>query len=127
MAALRFPRVWWTLGWLLVIAVCVASLVPGEALPLENYNDKVLHATTYCGLMLWFSGLFVRVRALLAVAAMVFLLGVLLDVAQGVATPYRTFDVFDIAANGGGILLGLVLARLVFAGWCERIERILPV
>lgn len=127
MATLRFPRVWWSLGWLLVLLVCVASLVPGQALPIENYNDKLMHATAYGGLMLWFSGLFVRVRALLAVAGLLFLLGILLDVAQGVATTYRTFDLLDIAADGGGILLGLALARLVFAGWCERIERILPV
>lgn len=127
MATLRFPRLWWSLGWLLVAAVCVSSLVPGQMLPLQGYNDKVLHATTYCALMLWFSGLYIRSRSLLAVAGFLFLLGLSLDIAQGVATSYRTFDLLDIAANGGGILVGLVLARLVFAGWCERIERIFPV
>jgi hypothetical protein len=58
---------------------------------------------------------------------MLLLLGVALDVAQGVATSTRTFDLWDIAANGGGILVGLALAWIYFAGWCERVERLFPV
>ena len=125
MADLKFPRLWWTLGWLLVAGVCFGSLMPGDAVDLRDFNDKQVHAFTYGVLMLWFSGLFVRSRNLLIVAGALLLLGAGLDVAQGVATRTRSFDLWDIAANTGGILVGLILARLFFAGWCGRVERLI--
>ena len=46
-----------------------------------------------------------------------------LDLAQG-ATPSRVFDLRDVAANAGGILVGLLLSRFVFVGWCQRVEQL---
>jgi VanZ family protein len=126
MTTLRYPRVWWSLGWLLVAGVCFGSLLPGNLLPTPDVSDKVQHAGSYFLLMVWFSGLFSRGRDVLAVAVLLFLLGLLLDILQGAFTR-RTFDLLDVAANGGGILIGFVLARLVLAGWCERVERLFPV
>ena len=58
------------------------------------------------------------------VAALIFALGFAIDLAQG-ATPTRTFDLTDVAANAGGILIGLVLAWFLLAGWCRRVEQLL--
>jgi glycopeptide antibiotics resistance protein len=42
-------------------------------------------------------------------------------------TTTRTFEVPDILANVSGIAFGLLLARILLAGWCQRVERLLPV
>ena len=122
MLKLRFPWVWWTLGWLLVAGVAVGSLMPARLMPGLSPRDKLLHAGSYLILMLWFSGLYRRERHLL-IAALLLALGFVLDVAQN-ASPGRVFDLRDVAANAGGILVGLLLSRLIFEGWCARVEQL---
>ncbi len=124
MLTLRYPWLWWGLGWLLIAAVIFGSLAPGGAVPDVSMGDKTMHALSYCALTLWFSGLVSRGRPLLSVALLLFLLGLLLDLAQR-AVSTRSFEFLDVMANGGGILLGLVVAHLLLAGWCARIERLL--
>ncbi len=120
MLPLRFPWVWWSLGWLLVAGVVVASLLPGPWVPSFSLRDKFLHAATYCLLMIWFSGLYRRGRHVV-VALLLLALGFALDAAQSFLST-RSFEMADVAANAGGILIGLVLARFVFEGWCRRVE-----
>lgn len=123
MLPLRFPWIWWTLGWLLVIGVSISSLLPSDLLPDISTRDKLVHASVYCLLMLWFSGLYRRQRHWI-IALLLFGLGFALDAAQQ-ASPSRQFDLADVAANAGGIILGLLLARFVFEGWCRRVEQLL--
>jgi VanZ family protein len=126
MLELRYPWFWWAFGWLLIIGVTVGSLMPGSYLEFLSHfsiRDKALHALAYLVLMLWFAGLYPRDRHWI-VAALIFTLGFAIDLAQG-ATPSRTFDLADVAANAGGILVGLVLAWFLFAGWCRRVEQLL--
>lgn len=123
MLPLRFPWLWWGLGWLLVAGVAVGSLLPGRSVPSVSFGDKVLHAGSYCLLMVWFSGLYRRERHVL-IAVLLGVLGLGLDWAQGM-TRTRSFEWADVAANAAGILVGLLLARLVVGGWCDRIERLL--
>lgn len=123
MLPLRHPWVWTALGWALVVAVVVGSLVPaGLVRPLTVVlGDKVLHAGSYCLLMMWFGGLYRRSRhpwigvALLA-------LGTGLDLAQ-LDTATRSFELADIAADGVGVLVGLALSMTLLEGWCQRLER----
>ena len=121
MLPLRFPWLWWALGWLLVAGVVFGSLLPG--VPSISPSDKLMHFGAYFILMVWFAGLYSRERHFI-VAALLLLLGFGLDLAQG-ASPYRVFDWFDVAADAGGILVGLLLSRFVLAGWCQRVERLL--
>jgi len=123
MLPLRYPWVWWTLGWLLVAGVAVGSLMPGSWVPGFSPRDKLLHAGSYLILMIWFSGLYRRERHLV-IALLLLALGFALDVAQE-ATPSRVFDLRDVAANAGGILIGLLLSRFVFVGWCQRVEQLI--
>jgi VanZ family protein len=122
MLPLRFPWVWWGLGWLLVAGVTAASLLPGHWVATLALRDKALHAGSYFLLMIWFAGLYRRERHLW-IALLLLGLGFALDLAQG-ASRTRSFELADVAANAGGILVGLVLARFVFEGWCRRIERL---
>jgi VanZ family protein len=122
MLPLRYPWVWWALGWLLVAGVVVGSLMAGSWVPGFSPRDKLLHAGSYLILMVWFSGLYRRERHIV-IALLLLVFGFALDVAQS-ATPSRAFDLHDVAANGGGILVGLLLARFVFVAWCQRVEQL---
>lgn len=120
MLPLRFPRVWMSLGWILVIGVCVGSLLPAPIVEPIIDNDKLAHAGTYWLLMVWFSGMFAR-RHHWVIAVLLFGLGFGLDAAQA-ETETRSFDMLDVAADAGGILLGWISAWLVLEGWCRRVE-----
>jgi hypothetical protein len=56
LSAFRFPVA------LLVAAVVVGSLLPGGALAQLAIQDKVLHAGSYCLLVIWFAGIYERRR-----------------------------------------------------------------
>jgi len=122
MLPLRFPWVWWTLGWLLIAGVTVGSLMPGAWVPGFSPRDKILHAGSYLVLMVWFSGLYRR-ESHIWIALLLLMFGFLLDLAQG-ATSSRIFDLRDVAANAGGILIGLLLSRFLLKGWCQRVEQL---
>lgn len=122
MLPLRYPWLWWVFGSLLVAGVIFGSLLPGAWVPGFSLSDKLLHAGSYLILMLWFAGLYRRERHYI-VAASLFALGFALDFAQGMS-PYRDFDWLDVSANAGGILVGLLLSRYVFEGWCRRVEQL---
>ena len=70
-----------------------------------------------------FSGLYRRERYWL-VAIAIFAFGLALDVAQA-GTSSRSYDLADVTANAGGILLALALAWLGFEGWCRRVEQLI--
>lgn len=123
MLPLRYPWLWVIPGFALVLAVAVAELVPGPALPKLGVSDKLEHASAYFVLMLWFAGLYRR-NVLPLVALVLFALGFALDLLQ-LTTKTRFFELYDVLANGCGILAALVLALLFLGGWCQRVERLL--
>lgn len=123
MLPLRYPWVWWLLGWLLVVGVIAGSLLPGDLLAGISLRDKILHAGSYFVLMTWFSGLYRREHHIF-IALLLFSLGFALDYLQG-SLQTRSFDIDDVAANTVGILIGFLLARYVFEGWCRRVELLL--
>jgi hypothetical protein len=120
---LRFPRLWSLLGWLLVASVIVGSLIPGPVLEAVDVdvNDKVMHASAYCVLMVWFAGFCTRAVYPL-IAAVLLMLGVGLDLLQRL-TETRTFDWYDIAMNCTGVIVGLALSLSLLGGWCQRVEQ----
>jgi VanZ family protein len=118
---LRFPRLWSFLGWLLVTAVIVGSLLPGTALQGIHVSDKVMHAGAYFVLMVWFAG-FYRHAAYPVIATILIALGLALDVLQ-LLTASRSFDWYDVAMNSSGVIVGFVLSTLLLGGWCQRVER----
>jgi VanZ family protein len=119
---LRYPRVWFGLGWAMVVGVIAGSLVPGGVAIVSDIDDKIVHFSSYFLLMIWFAGLYRQHRHYLGIATILVALGAILDILQG-GVARRQFDVFDIAANSMGVLLGLGLAMFVVGGWCMRVER----
>ena len=121
MLPLRYPKVWFALGCMLVIGVVVGSLLPGTLVDIVSINDKLRHASAYLMLMMWFAGLYRRALHPL-VGAVLTALGVGVEFLQGL-TATRHLDVYDMAANCAGILVGLVLSVWFLEGWCQRLER----
>jgi VanZ family protein len=121
---LRYPYVWLSVGWLLVIGVVFGSLLPGPVIQeiTPPIPDKVEHFSAYFALMIWFAGLYPRAKHLRLAGALLFL-GIALDVLQGVATKTRSFELLDIAADAVGIAVALALASWLLEGWCQRLER----
>ena len=121
MLNLRFPWLWMGIGWMLVAAVCIGSLLPASGVDFD-INDKLVHFASYFILTVWFSGLFSRFAHYLVIAAIVIALGAGLDVLQS-TTATRYFDLFDVLANAAGALVGFVLSIVLVGGWCARVER----
>lgn len=122
---LRYPRLWLALGWLLVAGVILGSLLPGPVIQeiTPALNDKFMHFTAYFVLMVWFAGLYPHAKHA-RVGLALLALGAALDILQGVATRTRSFELLDIAADGVGILVALLLSVWFLEGWCLRVERL---
>ena len=84
----------------------VVSLIPISQIPNLGivWSDKLLHLAAYAFLMTWFVQLNPPARyALLALGFAS--LGVGLELLQGL-TRYRSMEVFDMAANALGVVMG---------------------
>ena len=122
MTAYRYRRIWFLLGWGMVVTVVVLSLIPLDV-DLGNNRDKLAHFAAYGGLSFWFGMLIDGRGRELRVAVAFALLGVALEFLQGL-TDYRTFEIADMIANATGAALGWGLAqtRLRNAlGWMEQL------
>lgn len=94
------------LGWAMVAAIVWGSLTPS---PPSAGNDKVGHFAVYGVLMFWFAQLYAR---RLGCAAGFIAMGIGLEFVQG-GLGYRSFELYDMLANAGGVLLGWGAARLL--------------
>lgn len=119
--ALRWFRLWWSCGILLVVVVWYQSL---SATPIESPafegGDKLGHFLVYFGLMSWFAQLYHRSahHGLLCVFVG---MGVALEILQG-QTGYRMFEYADMLANSTGALLAWGLARGGYKDLMMRFE-----
>lgn len=108
---LSYRRAWLAGAWLLVCLVIYFSLTPHPPQPLIFSNaDKLEHALSYALLSFWFCQVYLSLRSRLIVIAALIGLGIGLEFVQG-WTGYRLFDIWDMAANSIGVLLGYLLVR----------------
>ena len=121
MIPLRHRRLWVAMSATLVAMVVYASLVPVLPVPVPGRFDKVEHFATYCLLAVWFTGLYPRVRYWKVVAGLI-VLGLGLEVAQGVMQLGRSAEPFDMVANASGVVVGLLLALAATGNWARRVE-----
>lgn len=85
-----------------------------------HVSDKLLHASSYFLLMVWFAG-FCRRKLYLTIAIGLLALGIGLDALQ-LLTDTRSFDWYDVAMNSFGVVAGFALSLLLLGGWCQRVE-----
>jgi len=121
MIPLRHQSFWIAMSAVLVAAIVYASLTPDLSLPVPGNLDKVEHFATYCGLAVWFTGLYPRSRYWMVVTGLL-VLGLGLEVAQGVMQLGRSAESLDMAANAAGVGVGLLLALSLTGNWARRVE-----
>lgn len=122
-------RSWALIGWGMVVAVIVGSLIPISLFPAGSFQigivdlppDKTTHAFTYAMLMLWFAQIYPR-WVWSRIALGLFTLGVILELLQGL-TEYRCFSYGDMGANALGILTGWGLSLAGLSTMLIRLEK----
>jgi len=118
----RHRRIWLLLGWGMIAAVVVLSLIPLDV-DLAEHEDKLAHFIAYGSLAFWFGMLIDGRGRQLGVALTFAAMGVALEFLQGL-TDYRTFEVADMIANAIGATVGWGLAQTPLRnglGWAERL------
>jgi len=98
------------IGWLLITAVIVLSLVSiNTAMPDIKNSDKYGHFIAYFTLMIWFAWLYPKpwVRNLYAIGFI--LLGGAMEILQSM-TAHRMGDIEDFHVNTIGVIVGFVFA-----------------
>lgn len=119
-----YRRIWLVLGWGMVAAVVVLSLIPVEA-DLGEGRDKLAHFAAYGALSFWFA-VMVRGRVRQLGIAIAFAgMGVLLEFLQGM-TGYRDFELADMLANAIGAALGWGLAQTPLRNVPAWLEGVFP-
>ncbi len=120
-ASYRYRRIWLLLGWGMVAAIAVLSLIPVEV-DLSGGRDKLAHFAAYGGLSFWFGMIFGGRGLQLGIAVAFAALGVALEFLQGL-TDYRSFEIADMVANAVGAGLGWCLAQTPFRSALTLAER----
>jgi VanZ family protein len=121
-ARLRFARVWWLCGWVLVAYVIWGCLEPASWVPNFHVSDKIEHAGAYFLMTFWFGGLLQRRRFPVMVVGFL-ALGAAIEVAQGLMGLGRTADVWDFAADSVGVAAAIVPAYLGLDSWMFYVEQ----
>ena len=126
---LRMQKVWTGLSVVLLVVslwFALKPITPDEEgwldwLSFLTASDKVVHAEAFFGLGLWFGSLagpghWRRVGLLLL------LYGALIELLQGVMALGRTADLWDLAADAGGLVLGLLAAQWFGRSWLLGVD-----
>ncbi len=116
---LRGFALWHGVAWGLVGVVLYLSLMPQPPQLDISSGDKLGHLAGYALLMVWFTQLYAR-PAHWRLGVALFALGVFIECVQGL-TAHRSFEWLDMAADGGGVLLGWWLGGTVFASVLQRV------
>lgn len=99
------------------LIVSILFLLPGKKLPVTDLPlDKIVHVLINAGLFfLWILyGLAVsfgknKKTLVLIIASLCVLYGIIIEALQETWVPFRHADIWDVAANAIGILLGIIV------------------
>jgi VanZ family protein len=103
---------WLAVGWAMVAAIVVGSLMHSPPSLGFEQGDKLEHLASYGLVMFWFCQLYAARRARIGYALGFVLLGVALEFVQG-WLGYRNFEVADMLADAAGVALGWGAALIV--------------
>ncbi len=120
--SLKFKKLWIGVGWGLVLGVIVSSLIPPPSFTqIQGHGDKVAHILAYFVLMGWFAQIYHSNQQRLLYMLGFLLLGVGLEILQGLSG-IRHADWLDILANSAGVFLAWYLTKNRFASLLGFIE-----
>ena len=118
---LRLARLWWAIGWGMVLFIAVSCLEPAKYVPDVHLWDKAEHALAFFGMSAWFGGLVRRTRYPL-IALTMLLFGGGIEIAQGLMGWGRDADILDFVADTVGITVAMVLLYLGLGFWTRWAE-----
>ncbi|HSX58596.1 MAG TPA: VanZ family protein [Tahibacter sp.] len=119
---LRYARLWRIGGHALLLLALAAALLPApQGLGRIDYGDKLLHAGAFAFLMLWYAQVYAGRRERLRCACGLIGFGLTIELLQALV-PYRAADIWDLVADGAGVMLGLLLARTWLGSLLSRFE-----
>ena len=121
---LRLARLWWAIGWAMVVYITISCLEPPRYVPNLHLWDKLEHALAFGGMAFWFGSL-VRPRQYPLTALLMLLFGGGIEVAQGVMGLGRDADIMDFVADSVGVLVALIALYLGLGAWPRWIERLI--
>jgi VanZ family protein len=105
---LHFTPLWLIVGIILVITISALCLMPsGDLPPPFPHFDKVVHSIFYLMISGWF-GQLVLPEGRWAIFTYSLLMGAILEVVQWFL-PYRSFELWDIAANTSGNIIAIAI------------------
>lgn len=103
-------------------AITVLFFIPGPDLPKINFSaaDKILHCLIYFILInFWLSYFYINkdfrfdANLILILLLSILLYGIIIEILQGLFTVSRSADIFDVAANLIGSLLGIFFFKSI--------------
>jgi VanZ family protein len=118
---LRYPRAWFFLGLVIATLITITSLMPARDMPSLGVSDKLEHAVAYLVLAFWFASVIARWDYFFLGLALL-ALGGGIEIAQGLMGLGREADIKDLAADGVGIVAGVLLAATPLGRWANVIE-----
>lgn len=119
---LKYTKLWLALGALLIAMIWYLSLTPDPPdIGIDN-GDKLGHFLAYGLLMGWFGQIYIQLKPRLWLVLAFILMGVLLEVLQGM-TVTRTYSYADMVANTTGVVIGLLLSQGSMARLLQRFEQ----
>lgn len=118
---LRLARLWWVIGWGMVLFIGVSCLEPARYVMDVHVWDKAEHALAFFGMSVWFGGLVRRSRYPMVALAML-LFGGGIEIAQGAMGWGRDPDIRDFVADAVGITTAMILLYLGLGAWTRWVE-----
>ena len=119
---LKYTKLWLGLGALLIALIWYLSLTPEPPDTGIDNGDKIGHFLAYSLLMGWFAQIYIQLKPRLWLMLGFVLMGVLLEVLQGM-TEFRTYSYADMAANSSGVFIGLLLSQGPMARLLQQFEQ----
>ncbi len=128
MLPLRYVRRWQIASAFLLLFVIASTLLPADWFWSGSPDvstwivnpDKWLHCITFVILAVWFAGLY-RPGSYWRIGVGLILFGLFIEACQQLVA-YRSAEMFDVAADIAGIVVGLVIAAAGLGGWSLRLE-----